>query len=240
MRFLLIISVFIFSTFECYTQETDSTNNKKFFPKYYGEKKWRFILGLDAKRSFYAGYPVKINGIRTGAEYLGVHRFGLGTYWMRDNLEFTDINVDQPDANDTTIVKFKVSYASLFYERVFFKTRKWELALPFYLGGGSVRGLYYDTTSHFKEFVEKPFSSISAGVQCKYYIWSWLAPKVSIGYRLTFNAEKEIKQAFNAPYYAFGISISLGELYRAIFKNDEPRKRIRAEIEKGEVEEGDE
>lgn len=212
-------------------------SSRWYFPKKYGEKNWKLILGFDAKRSFYAGYPVKFNGLRLGAEFRGVHRFGIGAYGLQRNVEFTSIQVDQPDASDTSAVRFNVSYSSLFYERVFFKSPKWEIATPFFLSGGTVRGIYQDTTGIFKEFVNKPFSSISLGIQVKYYIFKWLSPKVSVGYRLVFNSEKEIKQAFNSPYYAFGISISIGELYKAIFKNDSPRKRLRSEIKKGEVEE---
>lgn len=205
------------------------------FPKQYGQKPWRFLLGFDAKRSFYAGYPVKFNGLRIGAEYKGVHRFGIGVYGLKKNVVFTEIDVNQPGATDTSVVKFHVSYSSLFYERVFYKTPKWEVALPFYLSGGTVEGIYQDSTGLFHEFANKPFSAFSGGAQVKYYIWPWLAPKVSVGYRITFNTDPEIKQAFNSPYYALGISISIFELYKTIFKYDSPRKQIRSEIEKGEV-----
>ena len=78
--------------------EQDSTLKSKQFPKQYGPKKWKFMVGLDARRSFFRGTPVKINGIRTGLEYKGVHRFGIGFYGLSKNAIFDNILVDNPAA----------------------------------------------------------------------------------------------------------------------------------------------
>lgn len=178
------------------------------------------MLGLDARRSFFKGTPVKINGLRTGLEYKGVHRFGLGIYGLSKNAVFNNIQVDHPAATDTSRVIFNVTYGSLFYERVFFKSPKWEFAIPTEFSAGSISGSFEDTTGVFKPFVESPFSALSLGFQAKYYVFKWLAPNVSLGYRFTFNTLPEVKGTFNRPYYSFGVQILLGELYRAIFKRE--------------------
>jgi hypothetical protein len=198
--------------------EKDTSFNRKFFPRYYGDKNWKFLLGLDARRSFFRGAPVKINGLRTGLEYKGVHRFGLGFYGLSKQVVFTGIHVDNPAATDTSRVLFNVGFASLFYERVLFKSPKWEFAIPAEFSGGTISGSFEDTSGVFLPLVESPFSALSLGFQAKYYVFSWLAPNVSVGYRLTFNTSHEVQGAFNRPYYSFGVQIILGELYRAVFK----------------------
>ena len=175
------------------------------------------MLGLDARRSFFQNVPVKINGLRMGLQYKGVHRFGLGFYGLSRKVVFKDVFVDQPDATDTSNVLFNANYISVFYERVFYKSRKWEFAIPGLLSGGSISGQYEDSTGTFKPLIESPFSAVSVGFQTKYYIWPWLAPRFSVGYRLSFSTTKEVKEAFNKPFYGFGLQISLGELYRTIF-----------------------
>lgn len=193
----------------------------RLFPSEYGEKRWKFIVGLDARRSFFRGVPVKINGLRTGAEFKGVHRFGIGVYALSRQVVFTEIEVDDPAATDTSTVLFNVGFASLFYERIFFKSKKWELAIPSAFSRGTITGAFEDTSGLYKPFVNSPFSALALGFQTKYFILPWLAPRLSVGYRFTFNAAPEVKRAFNQPYLGFGIQILLGGLYRSIFKKEE-------------------
>lgn len=197
---------------------------RKFFPEYYGEKKWKILVGFDASRSFFAGHPVKINGLRIGATFKGVHRFGIGFYGLQKNVLFEDIPVNEPDATDTSLVAFNVGYGTLFYERVLYKTKKWELAIPTYFGGGDVTAAYEDTAGVFVPLLKKTFSSIGIGFGVKYRLLRWLEPKVSVGYRLTFNTDNQVKRAFNRPYYAYGVNILFGELYRMAFKEKKDKK----------------
>lgn len=199
---------------------------RKFFPEHYGEKKWKFLIGFDASRSFFAGHPVKINGIRIGLEKKGVHRFGIGFYGLQRNVLFDDIPVEKEDVTDTSSVAFNVGYGTLFYERVLYKTKKWELAIPTYFGGGDVTATYEDTAGVFQPLLKKPFSAIGLGFGVKYRLLRWLEPKASIGYRLTFNTDSQVREAFNRPYYKYGVNILFGELYRMAFKERKDKKKL--------------
>ena len=187
------------------------------FPKSYGDKKWKFILGLDARRSFFNHQKIKINGLRIGAQLNGVHRFGIGFYALRDQLKFTNIIVDRADAVNPSQVLLDVSFTTLFYERVFLKTKRWEVSFPFYIGAGQVKTQYLNNLGNYKLWKKTGFSAIAPSFQVKYYLLSWLAPKISFGYRQTYNTIPEVSSAFNKAFYAYGISISLGKLAKAIF-----------------------
>jgi len=218
LTFTGIICLFqtTFSQFDNSIKNPDTT--RFFFPKTHGLKVWRPLLGFDAHRSFFAGTPVKINGLRVGVEYLGTHRFGFGFYGLQKDEVFVDVPVDFPSATDTSLVKFKVNYTSLFYERVLFKTAKWEMAIPIYLGAGGLEGFVEDSVGVFYRFTATSFSLISSGVVMKYYLFKWLALRTGVGVRLLFNTEKSVKQAFNRPYYSFGVNILLGEIIQSYKK----------------------
>lgn len=201
---------------QTFSQKKDSTSI--LFPKEYGQKKWKPVIGFDAYRSFYSGTPVKFNGLRFGVEYKGVHRFGFGFYGLKKDLIFTGLDVDYPLATDTSLVKFQLNYAAFFYERVFYKTPKWEISIPLYLGAGGLDGFVEGSDGVYYRYLARSFSLLNLGVNGKYYILPWLAPRVGTGFRFTFNTEKTLRKAFNGPYYTFGLSILVGELYHSIFK----------------------
>ncbi|UKN00545.1 hypothetical protein K6119_12460 [Paracrocinitomix mangrovi] len=220
-----------------YSQENhkiDSTSLKKitFFPKEYGDKKWKILLGLDARRSFFHGHKIKLAGLKIGAEYKGVHRFGLGFYWINKPLIIDDFPVTKLDAADSTHVRFKLGYSSFYYERVFIKTRYWEVSFPVHLGGGRIEATYLDSIGAYPLLYERPFSCLTLATQTKFYPIKWFYLKISGGYRQTFNTEVEVKKAFNRPFYSFGCGISISELYRAIF----PKKEKATKTENPEME----
>ena len=192
---LLLILFCLLSVFYGYSNDystTDTTERKvEWFPHSYGDKTWKLLLGFDARRSFLKDKPVKINGLRIGAKFRGVHRFGVGFYGLARDLVFQDLPVDEIDATDSSRVIFGLTYASLFYERVFYRNPKWEFSLPFLLSGGTLTGRYEDTAGVFRQNISETFSALSGGVQAKYYFFPWLAGRVSIGYRILFNTSPE-------------------------------------------------
>ena len=185
------------------------------------KNEWKLYFGFDFNRSFFAGRPVKINGIRLGAKVNYVHRFGIGMYWLNRDVVFTDIEINKTDATDTSLVKFSAGFATLFYERAWEVKKRWELMIPTYLGAGSISGSYSDTAGLYQPLLEKPFSAMGVGFMAQYRIFRWFGVKAGVGYRLVFNSEREVKQAFNGWYYKYGVTILFGELYRMVFKKDE-------------------
>lgn len=196
-----------------------------FFPKTYGEKKWKPIICLDARRSYFAGNKVKINGLRFGASYKGVHNFGFGFYWLNKNVVFDNITHLDPNQDNTAPeVRFTLGYSSIFYERVFIRTTRWEVAFPLHLAGGRILGHYKDTVGSFIPYTERPFSALIPTVQAKFYPLSWLAIRTLVGYRIVFNSNQEVKQTFRTVFLGYGISINPIELYKTIFKkNNKPK-----------------
>ena len=215
-----------------FSQESDSSSTKKleYFPKSNGDKTWKFLLSLDARRSYFNGTKIKINGLRIGTEYKGVHRFGLGFYWLNNKVAFNDIIVPREDQDLVDPeVRFNLGYSSIFYERVFIKTKYWEVDFPLHLAGGRVEGFYKDTIGAFKPFTERPFSALIPSTQVKFYPLSWLSIRACLGYRIVFNTGSEVKRTFRTAFYGYGLSVNVLELYKVIFKKE---KKENSESEK--------
>ena len=194
-----------------------------FFPTSYGNKVWRPVVALDAFRSYYSGSPIIFRGLRGGMEFSGTHRFGIGVYILKKDVVFSDIKVNSPYATDTSQVKYKMSFMSLFYERVFFKNRRWEVSFPLYVGVGRRHGYVEDYQGNYPQYMEATFSILNAGIGAKFFIFPWLAPRIGGGFRYTIVGETSFRKAFTGPYYAFGVSVVLGELYRSTLKKQKER-----------------
>lgn len=219
-RFIFFFPLFL--TLWCSAQQ-DTT--RTIFPVSHGTKKWKPAIGFDAFRSFYSGAPVKFNGFRLGLEYRGVHRFGFGFYGLKKDLFFNDLAVDYPLATDTSLVKFKLNYAALFYERVFYKTRYWEISLPAYLGGGGLEAFVEGSDGVFYKYSASSFSLLNIGIVTKFYPLTWFALRLGVGQRFTFNSDKDVRRAFNGPFYSYGFSILFGELFKVIFPKEKSNKQ---------------
>ena len=190
-------------------------------PEAVGDKKWKPLIGFDSRRSFYDDRDVKFFGIRLGAQHRGVHRFGLGIYRMNRGETYTGVLVDRPDASSDAEVRYQAGFATLFYERVIMQAGKLELAAPVYIGGGNVEGTYKDVAGIFRPYVDESFSVFGFGLMAKYRLLQWLEPGVGGGMRYIYNTRPEIQRTLQSPYYAFKVSILLGEFYRDVIMRQE-------------------
>ena len=221
MKAYFILILLLFSVTSGWTQ-TDTTNSEiELFPKQYGHKNWKMLVGLDARRSFFNGTHIKINGLRIGAEFRGVHRFGFGFYWLNKRVVFSGVLVGPLDQNiSEPEVRYDLGYSSIFYERVFLKSRWWEVGFPVHLGGGQISGYYKDTIGAFQNFIEAPFVAFIPSTQIKFYPLSWIALRGSLGMRFTSSDNTLVKQTFRTAFYGYGLSINIIGLYKAVFRKE--------------------
>jgi hypothetical protein len=181
-----------------------------------GEKRWRPEIGFDSNRSFFNDRTVKFLGLRLGAEYRGVHRFGLALYGMTRPESYYGVNTNAPDASLDKEVQYTAAFICLFYERVIIKSGKWELSVPVNIGAGSLKGSYKDNQNAYLPYLENSFSTIGTGHALKYQVLPWLEPEIGSGFRFVLDSEPEVRNTLQKPYYVIKVSIKLGELYKAI------------------------
>jgi len=217
---LFFYILIIITSFTSYSQNRFEKKGKPrtFFPQYSGEKKWKMYFAFDARRSFLLQQQIKINGFRVGVAFKGVHRFGIGIYSLTDKISIDGITVKNPDAHESPNVRVSFGITTLFYERVFYKTKRWEVSFPAFIGTGSINSEYKNNLGNYKNLKKNNFSVIGVGINTHYYIFSWLSPRIMLGYRFSFNADDKIASGFSKPVYAIGISLNPFEAYRS-YKN---------------------
>ncbi len=215
MRFALFGLVFSLALSTC---AQNISFEPDWIPEAVGDKNWKPLIGFDSRRSFYDDRNVKFLGLRLGAQHRGVHRFGLGFYRMTRGETYSGILVDRPDASADAQVRYQAGFVTLFYERVVMQAGRLELATPVYLGAGNVEGTYKDVTGVFRPYLDESFSVFGFGLMAKYRLLPWLEPGVGGGMRFVYNAGPDVQSTLQSPYYAFKISILLGELYHHVVR----------------------
>lgn len=215
---LFILSLSTLITVYSQNKKEGDTSSRTFFPISSGNKRWKMHFNFDSRRSALLGQKIKINGVRIGANYKGVNRFGIGFYSLKDKIAITDIEVNQPDVHEEPNVRVNFGITTLFLEKVFYKTKYWEVSFPVYLGVGSSNSEYRNNLGNYKLLRKDGFSVIGLGGSTNFYILPWLYPKLTLGYRFAFSPDEKIARSFSKPFYAFGISINPFEAYRSFKK----------------------
>jgi hypothetical protein len=181
-------------------------------------RKAGFFVGFDSRNSFFAGQGVKIFGVRMGIQHYFKYRVGLGIYGFNNDVTLPDIPLNRPDATDTSDTRFRVSYLGLFYERILLKSRRWEVSVPVALGLGSLNSSYEDTAGVFRPLLQTPYTALEPSAGFMFRPIRWIGVGAGVGYRWIFRGERELRKAFNTPFYAIRFTIMFGELYRMVFK----------------------
>lgn len=209
---LLMVTSFLAASVNAAAQQP----NGYWWPESLGDKQWKPLLGFDSRRSFFDDRSVKFLGIRIGAEYEGVHRFGLGFYSMTESIPFEDMSFAVEDAAPNPELTSDAGFGTIFLERVMYKEGKFEASLPFNLGGGNVSYYYKDNIGRTRLYRKDKFSILGAGAMVKYRVLPWLEPGLGAGLHIVWDADAEVAGALRKPYYTIRVSVLLGEVWKEV------------------------
>lgn len=178
--------------------------------------KWKPDVVLDARSSTINGSPVRIGGLRLGAEYRRVHRFGLGVYGA--TTQVGNENNGQAVSPGLDSARFNLNYASLYYERVLLLHPKWEWSAALHYGAGQVAVTYGDQTFESVELDDRisvrPVEWSTSGF---YHVNWWISAGGGAGYRHVTQAPAEIRQAYQGWIYVVKLRIKFAKLVRSIW-----------------------
>jgi hypothetical protein len=221
----LLFLLFAFSAASGYAQ-SDTDTVRHWFPPKLGKWNWTPLFGFDVQRTWLHGKQIKISGLYGGINYLGIHKIGVGFYWMKRGNEYSGVDVSEPNAATDALVKFDTRFFAAFYERIVYRSGRWNLSIPLSFSYGNIRGYYEDSEGQFPQFVNDPYSAMTTGLHTKLYLMTWLMPRFHIGYRYTFNTTKAVKAAFDHFYFSWGVSVSPVHLYRRMKSHHDAGKSI--------------
>ncbi len=181
-------------------------------------KKWKADFVLDFRKTLVSNTQVTMGGLRFGAEYRRVHRFGIGLYGLGKGVTTSSLL-----EVDTAIVEsnLNMSYASLFYERVLFFNPKWEWSATIHQGAGTIKGSYrYRNTSEWINYEDKRVRPFEISTTGYYHITWWCSVGAGVGYRYMRRTLEEVRDVYSAPVAIVRLRVKLLKLTRSIWNED--------------------
>lgn len=185
--------------------------------------KKKFLFTLDARRSVALEEKVKIGGFKIGMRVGDSYQLGMGFYGMNTPIR-RNIILDKnhyPDSKDTVLFDF--DYTTLFFDKIWFKNKRWELSTPFHFGIGTLKLNYmsFDEKQKVKPISKGGALTSELSFVSQFKIIRWFAIGAGFGYRNLLLNDKAVKSAFNAPVYIFQMKLLMGQLYKSVFKKED-------------------
>ncbi|NEN24970.1 hypothetical protein G3O08_15830 [Cryomorpha ignava] len=175
-------------------------------------------FSLDARRTLFQKKWVGVMGIKAGVEYRRIHRLGIGVYFLNTRVFDRDFNFDI--AADK--VEYEFRYSTIYYERVLFFNRKWEVGSTLHLGGGNIRVFYQNPENSNERLQLKPveFSTVELSAYGEYDILFWLGVGAGMGYRQVLGVNADLRKEFSSPIFVVNLQLKLIKLARSFYDED--------------------
>ncbi|MFT4778578.1 MAG: hypothetical protein ACJAU0_001801 [Flavobacteriales bacterium] len=179
-----------------------------------GFRKWKFDLVLDGRNTFDDGNPVRIAGLRMGMEYKRVHRFGIGFYGLselsRDNFQSSE--------GEFVPAKLKFDYNSIYYERVLFFSKRWEVSGTAHFGAGQIKVSYDNPKETGVTVIEDPIEAriMELSASTYFHLTWWFSIGAGVGHRWTGQTPSELGNIYDSTVYLAKAKLRFGKMLRAI------------------------
>ena len=186
-------------------------------------KDYKLLIGMDNHYTAFFGQSTNFWGAKVGLELMQNYRLGFGAYYMPKKVamdpQITDV--------DTTYRKFRMHYYTTFFEWIFIRNFRWELALPVSAGYGRVEvqqwlpGRNENVQGRWVEGKDIGEFVATIHVQAHYKIFSWVGIGLGLGWRQIVSPNQEISQGFSGGILSYKIKLFPHHLYRALFKKEQ-------------------
>lgn len=181
--------------------------------------------GFATKSTFINGFRSPIFTARAGLDFNHTVRVGAGVSWLQlsnyktgsDNTPFyLDKVIIDSTGTYTAHPALNFFYVNVFFEYIYFNSRKWQFSVPMQIGAGDSKykynfnGVNYTEKQHWILLYEPAVSG-------QYKITKWFGVGLDVGLRIMVVTNKSIGTKFNSPMYDIKAMIYWGELYNLLF-----------------------
>jgi len=180
-------------------------------------RKWKGDFVLDARQTLVSSTPARLAGVRLGAEYRRVHRFGIGVYTLGDGVKVQTLSEVSPNIEDAVI---NLSYASLFYERVMYFGKKWEWSLTGHAGRGRLTARYTFAGEDLRLEHLRRVNLVEGSTTLYYHLTWFISIGAGVGYRYIPDTPAEIRHVYNAPVSILRVRVRLIKMVSGLFNKD--------------------
>lgn len=173
-------------------------------------------LILDGRLTLISNEGARLGGFRVGVEMNRVNRFGIGFYSFSNGVHTESLNEISPSIVSANL---ELNYSSLYYERVWLFTKKYECSSALHLGYGKVSGSYEyanGTIGNYNEPVQLTEISATLYRHLNYF----MSIGGGFGYRQTRNAPNELMHIYNSPVVIIKLRIQPIKALRGIWNKD--------------------
>lgn len=214
----LIFVLFLFTCFSSVAQFDQSNEvwliggERELLPY---QNKLKPDFSFDARRTLFQNRWVLVGGLKFGVEYKRIHRLGIGVYFLNTRI-FDDEVEFILEANK---IEYDFSYSTLYYDRVLYFDKKWEVGGTIHLGGGKLK-TYYQNELNPNERNSGPelnFSVAECVAYGEYNVLYWLGLSAGFGYRQVFGLEYDLGSDFSSAIFVINLRLNLIKLARSYF-----------------------
>jgi hypothetical protein len=172
-------------------------------------------FSFDARRTLFENRWIVVGGLKFGVEYKRIHRVGIGTYFLNSRIFDEDIEIIL-EANK---IEYDFEYSTVYYDRVLFFNKKWEVGTTLHLGGGKIR-TFYQSELNPNERNRGPVLDFSVGEivsYAEYNLFYWLGLSAGVGYRGVFGLDYGLGDDFSSAIFVVNLRLNLIKLVRSYF-----------------------
>lgn len=211
---IVIYCLFVNKTFSQYTPVVDSI-------RIYLKEKPQLTGDLGSVQTFFYGFKSPIWYATGGLSFSNRIKFGAG--YARLFLPDKEKEFDPPfyinhimqlnGIESLVSTKLRYEFILIYADYIYYKTKHWKFSTPIKLGIGRTGYVYSGQTKN--SFISKKNMIVyNPSVSVAYAITKWFGLSSNIGFLVTGNKNKEIRNAFSSPVFNFGLYISYSEIYR--------------------------
>lgn len=213
-KHILLAAVFFFILFNSKSQLLDSFNVIL-------KSKSSLDLRIESRYSFIDNDFAGISGIRIGVSFRRKLRFGGGVSWLKSDIIE---NVYVPNENGNLVFTpryLKLSYACVYADFVFYKTKRWQVSVPIQTGIGAT-WFQYQKSYQLNSSNKKLLLLYEPGISIHFKVFKWFGLGTGVGYRFAIKNNNEIRDRLSSPTYALKVLFWADQLYYDLF----PKSKI--------------
>ncbi|MCB9192817.1 MAG: hypothetical protein H6602_14240 [Flavobacteriales bacterium] len=187
-------------------------------------KDYKPLIGMDNHYTAFYGQSTNFWGAKLGLEFMERYRMGFGAYYMPKKVAMAPVL--QEGATDTLYQKFRMHYYTTFFEWIFIRNFRWELALPISAGYGRaeveqwIPGRNENIMGRWVKGKDVEEFVATFHVQAHYKIFSWVGIGLGFGWRQIISANQQIQRDFSGGILSYKIKLFPHHLYRALFHKE--------------------
>ena len=222
MKILVNILLFSFCSIAIIAQDVDydTLTDAEVEHEFYGKTKFEFKLSRD-RSIITSGKPIRGSTLKIGVRFKRNYKVGFAIFFS------DELDIQAPENPDISHYKLSFDGVGIYSEYVVFKNYRFEFSTPVSLVSVKAKAkafnLNEDRASH-ADTASNRFGMFSLGVGGTYNLNYWLGVGAGLGYRFAFSDNAENNNILSTPFYAFGIKIQLGKLYKTTFHHEQVLK----------------